>query len=478
MWFPTVLLLLALLLDGQDGPRPVLKPARLPSRPVRPARLLILSDLHLGPEPGGPFDFTTPDSGETAFGIDVTSDLEGATSDLEEAASDLEEAILASGCTRLILNGDVFDFLEDREPLSLDPLVAEQRLSAILRTPEAIGLQRAVRNVLDSGGEVWVRPGNHDLELYIPQVAHALKMVWPGVVLDTSPYSTFEFAGFKIGLDHGNDADSWNVVKPALVRAGNPMAWPAGSHLVKDLLNPLRADEGLGFLGVLVPNDQAAAFAALCLRPDLLKKMFYFETYSFLFPLIVKKFIEEEAQELGEDITELGEDVTELGEDVTGFSMDLSESFGEEYSLVHSVREWLWRLATADLERRAVEGNVREMQLTPTDHERERALRLAHQHGLDIVTQGHTHAPRQEEIRPGVTYLNSGSWTLRMRIDPDATDPWGQLLDDLQMDPHMQTPQVQKRLIYQRTGVLIDALNGPRVCLWEGGEWRSLIDIP
>jgi UDP-2,3-diacylglucosamine pyrophosphatase LpxH len=393
-------------------------PVRRP-RP-RPPRLLVLSDLHLGPDPGGPLDFTTPDS-------------------------DLSAALAAADPTVLVLDGDIFDLLEVDGPLSLDPPSVQSRLNAVLATPAARNLGHGIQALLARGSRVIVRPGNHDLELHLPEAQKILTQAWPGIVVDTTTPTRVEVAGHRVGIAHGQDADKWNAYNPSAVRARDERAWPAGSHLVKDLLHPLKEQEGLRFLGVLVPDDEAAAFAAICVRPSILGRAAWADTWLTFFPHLLQHRAE--------------------------------AAFGRETpTLPRRFLDAMWRRATQDFEAKAIAGNAAAMELTPSEEEQKRAEELASAWDVDTVVHGHTHAPRQQDLGEGKTYLNSGSWTLRMRIDPDVEDPWGDLLADLREDPEMRGPAVQRRLVLQRTGVLVDA-DGARAAMWDGERWVNLVDL-
>src|SRR6185436_8277639 len=110
---------------------------------------LIVSDLHIGADPVAPI----------YAGEDALPRL-------------IEEQ---SGPLRLVLNGDTFDFLLDDGPLQLDRERAVSRLRDCATSRDGAPLLQSLVNVLADGGEVFVRPGNHDLELALPAVQDQLR---------------------------------------------------------------------------------------------------------------------------------------------------------------------------------------------------------------------------------------------------------------------------------------------------------------
>src|SRR5262245_50478348 len=101
---------------------------------------LVLSDIHLGN--GGGYDIFA--------GADV---LPGVL------------AAAAKARSRVILNGDSFDFLMNEDPLELDEARAVRQAEAIVAHPDSAAALRGLGDVLAAGGSVEIRLGNHDAEI-------------------------------------------------------------------------------------------------------------------------------------------------------------------------------------------------------------------------------------------------------------------------------------------------------------------------
>lgn len=395
-------------------------------RPVD--RLLVLSDLHLGPQPGGPYDF-------------------------HAAGHSLEDAVGCADADAVVLNGDVFDLLEDDDPLSLDPETVQARLRAILATEPAQALVRGLRSVVRRGGEVVVRPGNHDLELHLDEAVAVLGEAVPGARVDPAPVTLLTVRGRRVAIDHGHDEDDWNRYAVDPVRRREEAVYPPGSRLVKGALNPARAHRNLRFLGVLAPDWLAAGVAAVAVDPGAVKVIDPAQAARIAAVLGLRgaglaavpaagALPMPEGEALPEDAAQWL--AATLG---PGGAAALAAIGADDRPRRAKVLRWAF--VKASRAKRWLEERGPDSELTE-------AIAVGHRVGAEIVLRGHTHGPRGAVSRDGVTFANSGSWTLTMASPaPDAAADWEALLDELAADPGL-VGAASHRVGPQRTAVLVD----------------------
>lgn len=229
--------------------------------PIR--RLHVLSDLHLAPA-DGPCVFRA-----------------------HEALVALIDRIAAEPAPQcLVLNGDVFDFLQipGYDALSLE--LAARRMQAILEAldeePPARNVVAALRRFTACGHRLYCLAGNHDPELQLYTVQEVLQKR-----LGSRPASEIaadddrwrlHIAGLRVLGVHGHAADPFNAISGARMReaerAGDgEVPLPPGSRLVCKVINPYRRAHDRGrprfpFVDLL-PSDMAVIWALLLLDPVL-----------------------------------------------------------------------------------------------------------------------------------------------------------------------------------------------------------------
>lgn len=202
-----------------------------------------------------------------------------------ELASLLRHIAAHPGPAQVLLNGDVFDFLQlpGYDGISL-PLAA-QRMGAILDSLEAEpagrNIVQALREVTDAGHALHCLPGNHDPELALSEVQKMLaRRVGAAVsLLPTEGCWRIEVAGRAVVGLHGHHGDAFNAIPVARMlqaqaRGDTTVPMPPGSRLVCEVINPYRrAKDAAGvprfpFVDA-VPSDLAAALALIILDPQL-----------------------------------------------------------------------------------------------------------------------------------------------------------------------------------------------------------------
>jgi UDP-2,3-diacylglucosamine pyrophosphatase LpxH len=236
--------------------------------------VFLISDLHLGGvQP------TVPDSDDRGFRICTHGqDLARFVLALADKPAQIE----------LIINGDGVDFLaEADEGGGWTAFVADQRratakLDAIMdRDPEYF---RALGTFVAKGHRLTVLLGNHDIELSLPAVRRRFA---ERLGIDGRHDYQFIYDGeaYHVGralVEHGNRYDPWNVVDydalrrvRSLLSRSQPVpdeytfGAPAGSFMVSDVLNPIKAEYRL--IDLLKPETGAALPVLLALEPGYRK---------------------------------------------------------------------------------------------------------------------------------------------------------------------------------------------------------------
>lgn len=231
-------------------------------------RLWVLSDLHLAP-PGDQCVFRAHEA--------LTSLIDHLTS-----------LPVADPPQWLVLNGDVFDYLQipgyEELSLPLAPQRSGQILAALDAEPEARNVVRALRRFTARGHKLSCMPGNHDAELNLAPVQKLLSERL-GSTTALPPWSgewRLRVAGQPVVGRHGHHGDAFNAISAQQMRSaqadGNAtVALPPGSRLVLHVINPFRraqtADGTARFPFIdSLPSEHAVLLAVMLLDPKLAAK--------------------------------------------------------------------------------------------------------------------------------------------------------------------------------------------------------------
>lgn len=240
-----------------------------------PARqVYVISDLHLG----GVY-------GATGNPLDRGFRLCTHAAGVAEFIRALVVKAPGAPAIELVINGDMVDFLAEREPgnppwvpFTADENAAAAKLDAILsRDPEIVA---ALRAFLDRGHRLVLLIGNHDIELALPAVRRRLLQI-----LGVRGHHDFTFIydgeAYYVGdslIEHGNRYDKFNVVDyDALRRVRSLLSRrqavppeyafvpPPGSRMVSHVINPIK--EQYRFVDLLKPETEAVIPLLLALEP-------------------------------------------------------------------------------------------------------------------------------------------------------------------------------------------------------------------
>ncbi len=233
----------------------------------------VISDLHLGGVYGAP--------GGADRGFRICT--QGVT--VAEFVRALVARDPSTGTTELVINGDMVDFLAEREegptpwvPFTADQHKAARKLSDILGRDTA--LVDALRAFLDRGHRLVLLLGNHDIELALPAVRRRLHEI---LGIEGRHDFTFLYDGeaHVVGdalIEHGNRYDKFNVVDNdalrrmrSLLSRGQPVPTehlftpPPGSRVVSLVINQIK--DQYRFVDLLKPENEAVIPIVLALEP-------------------------------------------------------------------------------------------------------------------------------------------------------------------------------------------------------------------
>jgi UDP-2,3-diacylglucosamine pyrophosphatase LpxH len=232
----------------------------------------VISDLHLG----GTYGKTSK-----ARGFRINTHV--------AELAEFVDTIASGPQTELIVNGDMVDFLAEREeappnwnPFTCDPEAACAKLQAIADRDRPFF--QALGAFLAKHHRLTILTGNHDIELALPAVRRKLKEI-----IGVKPEHDYEFISngeaYQVGdalIEHGNRYDQWNVVNyDGLRRIGSLQSRrqpipdkydfepPAGSKMVSWVINEIKED--YKFIDLLKPETDVAVPLLLALEPGYRK---------------------------------------------------------------------------------------------------------------------------------------------------------------------------------------------------------------
>ena len=188
----------------------------------------------------------------------------------------------------LVLNGDVFDFLQIPGYDSLSLPLAPQRMAGLLDALDAEPPQRNVVKALAgftaAGHRLSCLPGNHDAELNLASVQDVLarRLGSCRALPPSAGCWRLNVAGRSVFGLHGHHEDAFNAISGARMETAQAdgdatVPMPPGSRLVCHVINPFRrakTPDGrrrFPFIDRL-PSDQAVVLAIMLLDPRLAAK--------------------------------------------------------------------------------------------------------------------------------------------------------------------------------------------------------------
>ncbi|WP_338848748.1 metallophosphoesterase [Massilia sp. W12] len=418
---------------------------KMPSQQDHPP-LYVLSDLHLAPR-------------SEALSFHSHAALVGLLEYMRAQAQPV----------RLILNGDVFDFLQlpDYDTLSLP--MAAPRMSAILdaldKEDAAHNIVQALRRFTQAGHILHCQPGNHDPELHwhsVQEVLQARLGASPPLPYNLACWSVQAY-GHQVQGMHGHWQDPFNAISAETMGKAEAdgdasVKLPPGSNMVLQVINPYRrARDAQGrkrfpFIDGM-PTEMAVIFSLLYLDPKLAWKRIQtalgLGAQALLRRLALylrpAHLLTEESQAIDENPV-----LKQLADDLF-MRMTPTERIPQNTDMIcQEIETYLQGAQAAPNTLAASDGWFGRLLLRALAHEISQAQAVQdaacqdalavdsittwgrHPSGPMIAITGHTHAPKQIQYVGGL-YLNSGSWQDSYALPQDLTEEGvKQWLQDLQ----------------------------------------------
>jgi UDP-2,3-diacylglucosamine pyrophosphatase LpxH len=423
----------------------------------------IISDIHLGgayPESNDPED----------RGFRICTHVGRLTEFIQELAA----RPFGSPRVELVINGDLVDFLAEREPseppwvpFTSDPMRAAAKLETMISRDRVFF--STLGEFLARGHRLVLLLGNHDIELAFPTVRRTL-----ATALGVEGHHDYEFLydgeGYSVGevlVEHGNRYDSFNVVNHDALRrvrslqsrrqsvpAKYVFESPAGSQMVADVINRIKAD--YRFVDLLKPETGAVIPILLALEPryrSVLGRVARLALVArrhglrgpalpFLGEDIAADRSASAAGAFGDDLAwsgdptlgstsalnqilkeVLGETVEEFEAGVggTGNASEIGSDISAHWDLNRTLGllQMLTGRGSGDIEGR-LKSLMKAVRAIQDDRSFDRSSEGAGEYldaardlaraGFRCVTFGHTHLAKQVPIEGGSLYINSGTW--------------------------------------------------------------------
>jgi UDP-2,3-diacylglucosamine pyrophosphatase LpxH len=407
----------------------------------RAQRVFVVSDLHLGGEPGFQICGAEGQALLTRFIREVTATHRAKATDGTDRDA------------HLVLAGDVVDFLAEAPSTGGAAMEAEllsdteacARLENIFKNTAAVWA--ALRDHVAAGAPLTLMVGNHDIEASLPKTRRRLLREL-GVGRVELLYDNEALSIGALLIEHGNRYDKWNwvdhdslrQVRSSVSRGEKPLpfALMPGSKLVIRQMNPLKAK--FSFIDLLKPETAAMLPFLVLLAPEALADVHTLWDAAQLGSAVARRDFDESrpaSRGLGPRVTapepEYDADMLALIDHVaaapgpdapTGASRGLVEtgavwvnSFFAKGSREKGLR-LLYR-ALQPLAGGKDSAFVVECEEEPYLSAAERSFKR----GFQVVVYGHTHLPKRQmytgDNGSEHRYFNSGTWADLMRV-PDA----------------------------------------------------------
>lgn len=388
-------------------------------------RLLVFSDLHLAP-PGPLNNFHSGPA-------------------LAECLRDR-----CQPDTLLVLNGDIFDFLQLGERpkqfvLADTPRVIQETLSSIASTQWGQAVFNALADHVRAGGHCLLIPGNHDPELAHPEALPLLRQALAlspdderlSIRIESEPLQ-LQVHRWQVVIGHGHRGDGWNDIDSAQVRQAassghESLTFPPGSLLVLETINALKqqVDKATGapkyaFIDLLKP--EGLMMFALLLWVDPVLTLAHLPGFGVNGARTIERVLRRKLQSgpvlSGSQPQRSSDWAEELADQLVSV---LSEDERKSPDMtLRLVEEWLQGRRGPSRRGLLGPGTGEEhfgrlfhaqsrdffhlRQLSGAD-QRVVQAHLPEGSGPRILICGHTHAARRLQVGEERLYLNTGTWT-------------------------------------------------------------------
>lgn len=380
--------------------------------------LYVISDLHLGGAEGYQMCAAAGQARLAEFIRYLTEQRQGAQA-------------------HLLLNGDVVDFLAEKEFASFtcDDKAATVKLAHIIERTQQVW--DALAAFAQSGARLTLLLGNHDVELSFPGPRALLARTLGGHV--DFIYDNEAFTDGDVIVEHGNRYDRWNVVshdklretRSALSRrepAPTDYLGPPGSQLVHKVMTPLK--EIYPWIDLLKPEGEGMFPVLAAIKPSAMKHAPQFLGYAAsaqqvrfndkgvpVDPQNVAAAVSANRQAAMSPALREALDIAGLlnaqniagGQDESDLLTRLKEGVSD------AVRNAKIGLLTRAL-RFFTRANNKAFDTQFEQAEYLRAARASADNGFKVIVYGHTHLAKQVDLGNGARYLNTGTWADLMQF--------------------------------------------------------------
>jgi UDP-2,3-diacylglucosamine pyrophosphatase LpxH len=378
-------------------------------------RIIVISDLHLG--------------GVDGFQICSREGRKRLAHFVDWAGGQMSEV----DNLRLVLNGDVIDFLAERDDAGgfsafcADEAEALRKFRRIADSCEDVF--SALKRYVSTGSGLTILLGNHDIELSLPAVRSEFLSRIGGGLVDFR-YDNEAYTIGPVLIEHGNRYDTWNMVNHNQLReirshlsrremAANFAAQP-GSELVASVMNPIKRE--YAFVDLLKPETGAVVPILAVLNPTLWRRAA---------PVLQQRIAAWYRGQFSlEGIPERSDYVAATPAPVNNDrESDVPESLIEPFSVANKL---VSRLSEGDdriasIEELSIVALLKAFRGWRTDadlsfgvgHEDFVYLAPAKalaKRGFKVVVFGHTHLAKHISLENGAVYLNTGTWADLMRL--------------------------------------------------------------
>ena len=351
----------------------------------------------------------------------------------DSAFADFVRRYVAGSKTELVLNGDTIDFLQV-QPLGAVTLAAvPYKLDRVFSThPEAF---QSLADHTSAGGVLTIIEGNHDIEMFFPGVQEEFlrQLAKKGGERSQVRFLTrWTSPTGNAVIEHGHQADRLNRFRyddPFLDSAVGAIQLPWGSHFVLRVFNYVEPHHRM--IDKIRPEKAATIILLLVDRDLFLRSVVPFlglNVESWLEELRMLSVVRGGAHAKGpgqnSEATEFAADLEEISDD-----LELIELAGLSSAKARASKGFV----TDQCIRRIVlfwERQYKRSLACPGAYDFNAARILGRETGASFVIFGHTHHACLFELQPGLTYLNSGTWTRLLDI-PEGRDS-SKWLDELQ----------------------------------------------
>jgi UDP-2,3-diacylglucosamine pyrophosphatase LpxH len=383
--------------------------------------------------------------------------------------------------SRLILNGDSFDFLA---PSSSDmPARAFNVEQAHIQIADIIKKHRQVFHVLgelvqSQAHRVAIAAGNHDPELALPAVQEQVEKELLGQ--HTSTRITWSVYGIaaraqvgaaQVLIEHGDQYDPWNRINHDSVRqtvsmCSKGIAWdnvfttPAGSELVIEHLNGLR--KSYPWIDLLKPDVEAVL-------PIILEMTSLKEKISH------REIVRLRLQSLAQSAVMAAWRKFKPEKLFRAAKRDQFQEYLDSIDPQRQPREGYSRGSYQKIIRRLkkVSQEATFFNIAAPDEPPEVEILLMQ--GVDAVIHGHTHAAKAYGVGSGL-YLNSGTWTQLLRLPANSNEgTWRDFLRSLEQ--HTFSSETRPTFVRVQQAEDGDEAAIASLYLWQGepvlwSQWR------